>query len=120
MCGLTLSVTLAGLAPDESTQLARSLEASNAARGPNAHGVYARRIPTPYGAALVTLAASVLGLRGGVTAQPLVGRRGALGWNGQVFSGLDVGIEENDTRKIFNRLEEGEDVLEVLGEVEGP
>lgn len=117
MCGLTLSISPLSLSQAD---LTRSLHASNAARGPNAHGIYARRIATPGGEVLLTLAASVLGLRGAITPQPLVGSRGVLGWNGQVFSGLDVGVDENDTAKIFAQLEGGHDPLDVLGAVEGP
>ncbi|WWC58141.1 uncharacterized protein I303_100676 [Kwoniella dejecticola CBS 10117] len=68
----------------------------------------------------ICLTATVLGLRGDLTAQPLVGNRGVLGWNGQVFEGIDIGTEENDTRKIFERLEKGERVEDVLSGVEGP
>lgn len=122
MCGLTLSISPIsppGQAAD--TRVIRSLHVANGARGPNAHGVYARRVSTGAGDVLVTLAASVLGLRGEtVTPQPLVGKRGALAWNGQVFSGLDVGVHENDTAKIFARLEAGDDPLAVLAAVEGP
>lgn len=32
----------------------------------------------------VRLSASVLGLRGEITQQPIIGKRGILGWNGQV------------------------------------
>lgn len=122
MCGLTLSISPIsppGHVADAS--VIKSLHAANAARGPNAHGVYARRVSVRGGDVLVTLASSVLGLRGeNVTPQPLVGQRGALAWNGQVFSGLDVGVHENDTAKIFARLEAGDDPLAVLAAVEGP
>jgi asparagine synthetase B (glutamine-hydrolysing) len=78
-------------------------------------------LDTPAGDVLVSLSASVLGLRGeGVTAQPLVGKRGALGWNGQVFNGLDLGLRDNDTRAIFDKLEAGESPTAVLQEIEGP
>lgn len=68
----------------------------------------------------ITLSASVLGLRGELTAQPLVGKRGVLGWNGQVFEGLPVEKDANDTRKIFEKLEEGAEFQSVLKDIEGP
>lgn len=85
------------------------------------------------------LYASVLSLRGReVTAQPLVGKRGVLGWNGQVsfrylhtleccylihiqvFQGLEVPNGENDTRRLFEWLEAGGEPEEVLSTIEGP
>jgi hypothetical protein len=68
----------------------------------------------------VTLGASVLGLRGGLTAQPLVGTRGVLAWNGQVFAGLPVALDENDTRNMFISLEAGDCPEEVFAGIEGP
>ena len=70
----------------------------------------------------------------------MVGARGVLGWNGQVglpsswrilnvmsdafwdqiFDGMDVGVNENDTKAIFERLEAGEQVEHVLRGIEGP
>lgn len=96
----------------------------NGDRGPDADGVYARRVCLQQaggGEVLVTLGSSVLGLRGhGVTAQPLIGKRGVSAWNGQVFDGLEVHTDENDTRKLFDRLERGEDPDKVFDNLEGP
>ncbi|GMK59940.1 hypothetical protein CspeluHIS016_0901570 [Cutaneotrichosporon spelunceum] len=110
MCGITLTI-----GPQADVSLARSLHAANAARGPDMQGVYARRA----GADLLLLGASVLGLRGAITAQPRVGA-GVLAWNGQVFSGLDVGVHENDTACLFAALEASSDPLSVLAAIEGP
>lgn len=110
MCGITLT-----LGPAADIPLARSLHAADAARGPDTQGLYARRV----GADLLLLGASVLGLRGAVTAQPRIGR-GVLAWNGQVFSGLDVGVSENDTARLFAALEAGADPVSLLSKVEGP
>lgn len=122
MCGLTLCVSpVTHASRPASIELAQSLRAVNDARGPDASGVYARRIRVQEADLLVTLSVSVLGLRGeGVTAQPLVGKRGVLAWNGQVFDGIKVGLDENDTCKIFDRLESGEDPDAVLDGLEGP
>jgi asparagine synthetase B (glutamine-hydrolysing) len=65
-------------------------------------------------------ASAVLALRGRHTPQPLIGSRGVLCWNGQVFQGLEVPISENDTELLFGRIESGDDVLSVLAGIEGP
>lgn len=101
-------------------QLLHSLHDENRKRGPDTSGVFATRVPTPAGDLLVTLGSSVLGLRGTLTAQPLIGSRGVLAWNGQVFAGLPVAVDENDTHEIFERLEAGGCPEEVFAGVEGP
>ncbi|RSH81467.1 hypothetical protein EHS25_006824 [Saitozyma podzolica] len=130
MCGLTLSLRLIAGSPsadaasgaaDDLAPLLDSLRSSNALRGPDSSQTHIERIDLSSGRVLeVSLSASVLGLRGGLTAQPLVGKRGVLGWNGQVFDGLDVPVGENDTRKVFEQLERGESISEVLSGIEGP
>lgn len=84
MCGLTLSIHR--YPPTEQHQaLLESLFTACAARGPDAQSTYRYRFETDDGTFIeVLLSASVLGLRGGVIQQPLVGERGVLGWNGQV------------------------------------
>jgi len=120
-------------------RLRDSLHAENDARGPDTSGIYATFIPTPLGKLHLSLGSAVLGLRGDLTAQPLVGSRGVLAWNGQVFSGtheaeesgdagdedeldaeLDIPVDQNDTRRLFNLLEAGMDPEHVFAHVEGP
>ncbi|WVR03597.1 hypothetical protein IAU60_000589 [Kwoniella sp. DSM 27419] len=124
MCGLTLTIHVAPRIPsDPGTQedLFASLGQANARRGPDVQRSHAELVELPSGHILeVTLSCAVLGLRGDLTAQPMVGTRGVLGWNGQVFEGLGVGRDENDTRQIFDRLEAGEEVQDVLRGIEGP
>lgn len=66
----------------------------------------------------------VLHLRGALTAQPLEGERGdVLLWNGEVFSGVQVGAAENDTQVMFNYLSScpsESDILSLFSEVQGP
>ncbi|EPQ07820.1 Asparagine synthetase domain-containing protein 1 [Myotis brandtii] len=66
----------------------------------------------------------VLHLRGVLTAQPLEGERGdVLLWNGEVFSGVQVEAEENDTQVMFNCLsscQNESDILSLFSEVQGP
>lgn len=140
MCGLTLSIH--PYPPtEEYKRLLKSLCAACAARGPDVQSTYRTIISTNEGVQIeVVLCASVLGLRGGVVQQPIVGQRGVLGWNGQVgpspssvfdkfkgwkrlmkqvFDGLDVG-GGNDTAALAERLEAEAHPLELLGGVEGP
>lgn len=68
--------------------------------------------------------AHVLHMRGSLTPQPLQDVRGnLLLWNGEVFGGLAVEPEENDTEVILGHLsacKSPSDVLSVLGQVKGP
>ncbi|WWD08959.1 hypothetical protein V865_007074 [Kwoniella europaea PYCC6329] len=127
MCGLTL--TIRPLLPNNHDQskpnttsaLLESFRSTNVQRGPNSQRTYKHVVELEDGGKLeLCLTATVLGLRGELTAQPMVGKRGVLGWNGQVFEGIDMGKDENDTRKVFDRLEAGADIEEVLRGIEGP
>lgn len=83
MCGITLSIT-ASTDPSSST-LHESLATANAQRGPNSTNTYKRVIHLPDDEEVeLVLTSSVLGLRGDLTQQPMVGKRGVLAWNGQV------------------------------------
>ncbi|XP_060733076.1 asparagine synthetase domain-containing protein 1 [Tachysurus vachellii] len=68
--------------------------------------------------------AHVLHMRGSLTPQPLQDDHGnLLLWNGEVFGGLVVEPEENDTQIILDRLsacKSPSDVLSVLCQVKGP
>lgn len=84
MCGLTLSIH-----PYPTTvsheELLESLCQTCKARGPDTHSTYSTIISLDDGSQVELLSsASVLGLRGEITQQPIVGARGVLGWNGQV------------------------------------
>ncbi|XP_059024592.1 asparagine synthetase domain-containing protein 1 isoform X1 [Mustela lutreola] len=66
----------------------------------------------------------VLHLRGVLTAQPVEGERDDVFlWNGEVFSGIKVEAEENDTQIMFNYLsscKNESDILSLFSEVQGP
>ncbi|XP_021558481.1 asparagine synthetase domain-containing protein 1 [Neomonachus schauinslandi] len=66
----------------------------------------------------------VLHLRGVLTAQPVEDERGDVFlWNGEVFSGIKVEAEENDTQIMFNYLSSCKneaDILSLFSEVRGP
>ncbi|WVF65921.1 hypothetical protein IAT40_000659 [Kwoniella sp. CBS 6097] len=133
MCGLTLTirplsattntnVTANATSTDNTTSaLLNSFHTTNVQRGPDSQRSYTEIVELDDGNRVeVVLNATVLGLRGEITAQPMVGKRGVLGWNGQVFEGLDMQKDENDTRKIFERLEAGEEPEVILRGIEGP
>ncbi|XP_035264842.1 asparagine synthetase domain-containing protein 1 isoform X2 [Anguilla rostrata] len=68
--------------------------------------------------------AHVLHLRGPMTPQPAEDDSGNVFlWNGEVFGGLPVGREENDTQVLaqyLSRSEQPEEVLSVLSSIQGP
>ncbi|XP_029081451.1 asparagine synthetase domain-containing protein 1 [Monodon monoceros] len=66
----------------------------------------------------------VLHLRGVLTAQPVEDERGNVFlWNGEVFSGIKIEAEENDTQIMFNYLsscKSESDILSLFSKVQGP
>lgn len=84
MCGITLSIHPVSLDGAAHHTLLESLIFANGARGPDTQSTYTKRFEVDGGEVEIVLSSSVLGLRGGVVAQPLVGKRGVLAWNGQV------------------------------------
>ncbi|KAL7418729.1 hypothetical protein Q5752_006412 [Cryptotrichosporon argae] len=130
MCGILCALTPYTAHATPLDSVLDSLRACAAQRGPNASGTYTRLIARPSGstststvdpALRLTLAASVLGLRGALTPQPVVSARGVLAFNGQAYTGVDTARHRaNDTRAIFARLEAGDDVERVFGDMEGP
>ncbi|WVQ76186.1 hypothetical protein IAR50_005846 [Cryptococcus sp. DSM 104548] len=121
MCGLTLAIRPSQTVQPDSLRTVDALSSTIKCRGPDCQGSYTDTFSTSNGAKVeVTLHASVLGLRGDLTSQPRKGRRSVLGWNGQVFEGLNVKDGENDTQKIFEQLENGASFDEILQNVEGP
>lgn len=84
MCGLTLSIQRYPQSQEQESLL-ESLCAACAVRGPDTQSTYRTVVAAADGQQVeVAICASVLGLRGEVTRQPIVGQRGVLGWNGQV------------------------------------
>uniref|UniRef100_A0A2K5MFM1 Asparagine synthetase domain containing 1 n=1 Tax=Cercocebus atys TaxID=9531 RepID=A0A2K5MFM1_CERAT len=66
----------------------------------------------------------VLHLRGVLTTQPVEDERGNVFlWNGEIFSGIKVEAEENDTQILFNYLsscKNESEILSLFSEVQGP
>jgi asparagine synthetase B (glutamine-hydrolysing) len=121
MCGLLFSLRLVASTLDTDDPAFDALLQAVTPRGPDSLKVHVSHVALPAGHTVeVKLAASVLGLRGQeVTAQPLENDDAVLGWNGQVFQGMDIGLDENDTTKLFERLRH-ERFEDVLASIEGP
>jgi hypothetical protein len=84
MCGLTLSIHPYPISSSHEVLL-DSLCRTCAARGPDCQSTYSATVELDNRQKIeLRLSASVLGLRGDVTEQPIFGKRGVLGWNGQV------------------------------------
>ncbi|KAK0062923.1 asparagine synthetase domain-containing protein 1 [Biomphalaria pfeifferi] len=71
-----------------------------------------------------TMIGCVLHLRGNLTPQPVTDEtNNALLWNGEIFDGIQVEEDENDTQVLFNALTKcsGDDtILKLLESVHGP
>lgn len=72
----------------------------------------------------LVLTGHVLHMRGCLTPQPATDKAGNfLQWNGEIFGGLQVGPNENDTALLLSKLSEKSDVEHILGtlsSVQGP
>ncbi|ORX34782.1 asparagine synthase-domain-containing protein [Kockovaella imperatae] len=126
MCGISLSLRLVPHHSSSSVQdhLSKSLEAPIKARGPDSYQTFQTRIPldSQWDVEL-TLSVSVLSLRGtGTVRQPVVTHRGVLAWNGQIFQGVHVGKEDNDTAKLAELIDstDVDDPRALLPHIEGP
>lgn len=91
-------------------------------RGPDYNKDVTRTVTYPEYKCLFS--AHVLQMRGGLTPQPLQDSAGnLLLWNGEIFGGLEVGPEENDTVVLLQHLsvQEGSTgICKVLSQVRGP
>ncbi|KAJ9101697.1 hypothetical protein QFC21_003035 [Naganishia friedmannii] len=117
MCGILFSITGEPIQQDLSKNTWNRYQEAISARGPDSLQEISRNIHTPYTDTPpshplhLRFLSSVLALRGDhVCAQPLVETRkgGAEGnilcWNGQIFEGISVKLEENDTEVLFRTL----------------
>lgn len=89
-------------------------------RGPNC----SRDITVKISNCSLLFSAHVLHMRGCLTPQPLQDDNGnMLLWNGEVFGGLKVEQEENDTRVVLHHLsmaQSASDVIFLLSQLKGP
>ncbi|KAJ4486396.1 asparagine synthase-domain-containing protein [Lentinula aciculospora] len=119
MCGIFAQVIPAGLQHPE--ELSRRLREANATRGPDAR----KSCCISLSQLDLEFFSSELRLRGkSPVVQPHKNDSGSiLCWNGEIFAGLDVHVDENDGIKLFeqlHRLETNEQVRDLFAYIEGP
>ncbi|XP_034510733.1 asparagine synthetase domain-containing protein 1 [Ailuropoda melanoleuca] len=118
MCGICCSVSFS--VEHFSKDLKEDILHNLNRRGPDSN----KQLLKSSGSYQCLFSGHVLHLRGVLTAQPVEDERGdVLLWNGEVFSGITVEAEENDTQIMFNYLsscKNESDVLSLFSEVQGP
>lgn len=118
MCGICCSVSFS--AEGFSQDLKGDLLCSLKRRGPNSSKQLFKADPNYQ----CLFSGHVLHLRGVLTAQPVEDERGNVFlWNGEVFGGVRVEAEENDTQIMFNGLsacKDESDILSLFSKVQGP
>ncbi|KAJ1961005.1 hypothetical protein GGI12_003490 [Dipsacomyces acuminosporus] len=134
MCGIQVSIQRRGTGSGEQAEhrdIWTNLTEVNSRRGPDSHNELDLVVSgnSPNGQIVdIKLGAHVLHLRGPDTErQPIVGEGSSdvFCWNGEVFSGLDLRLE-NDGRKLFERIQalKAADpqgyILQAFSEIEGP
>ncbi|KAI0082210.1 hypothetical protein K474DRAFT_1655557 [Panus rudis PR-1116 ss-1] len=125
MCGILFCCERTQCPDEESNKpfevLFRELQAANTLRGPDAQNLLSTTVENVH----MRFFASELRLRGTKDVfQPHTNSSGnILCWNGEIFEGIDVSLEENDGAKLFALLQTTqtiEDVRDLLGRIEGP
>ncbi|KAJ3545305.1 hypothetical protein NM688_g5640 [Phlebia brevispora] len=125
MCGILFLLRTADREHDacevEFNKTFERLKTANAARGPDAQDTVKRRTKKLE----FTYFDSELRLRGhDRISQPHRDAEGnLLCWNGEVFEGMDITLDENDGAKLFSRLRTSqttEDIIDLFGSIEGP
>ncbi|KAI7885743.1 hypothetical protein K492DRAFT_203752 [Lichtheimia hyalospora FSU 10163] len=120
MCGILFSLTCRD-SPIDST-VWQSLIDLNTKRGPDSQTTRETNVGQDQNL-VAQFFSSVLHLRGrSNVVQPLESKSTGdiLCWNGEVFDGLSMSTEENDTQVLFGQLEDTQDILKVISRVEGP
>ncbi|PCH33476.1 hypothetical protein WOLCODRAFT_160094 [Wolfiporia cocos MD-104 SS10] len=119
MCGILFAIQN-GPQPVRA-ELLQQLQAANTSRGPDAQD----SVGTSVDNYQLSFFVSELRLRGNIhVSQPHRDQEGnILCWNGEVFEGLSITLEENDGSELFASLREQstiEGVRDCLGSIEGP
>lgn len=116
MCGIFCQLSLLS----SQFELDKSVHEHLRRRGPN----FSRDLIVHGARYHCLFSASVLHMRGLLTPQPLEDDAGnVLEWNGEIFSGLPVGLEENDTDVFSQRLLScggPSEILALLSAIRGP
>ncbi|XP_053216206.1 asparagine synthetase domain-containing protein 1 [Podarcis raffonei] len=122
MCGICCVVSLS-VRPPDGCFLKEDILCNLRRRGPNSSQQLIKTVPQlPYHC---LFSGHVLHLRGQLTPQPVEDPTSGnvFLWNGEIFSGVPVTAEENDTQIIFRQLctcSRESDVLSVLSSIQGP
>ncbi|XP_038645104.1 asparagine synthetase domain-containing protein 1 [Scyliorhinus canicula] len=121
MCGICCMLILAPQ-KDGSDVLAKDMLESLRRRGPNHSQHLSREVPElGYN---VFFSGHVLHMRGCLNPQPMQDAQGnLLLWNGEVFGGIKIGPEGNDTQIILQQLsscKNEESILSVFSSIQGP
>ncbi|XP_034285219.1 asparagine synthetase domain-containing protein 1 isoform X1 [Pantherophis guttatus] len=120
MCGICCVISLSAYAPGSSI-LKEDILNNLKRRGPDRSQQLEKTVlHLPY---WCLFSGHVLHLRGPMTPQPLEDSGNVFLWNGEIFSGISVEREENDTQVIFRRLcscNSDSDFLTALSSIQGP
>ncbi|XP_053140865.1 asparagine synthetase domain-containing protein 1 [Hemicordylus capensis] len=122
MCGICCVVSLSAH-PTEGCLLKENILCNLKRRGPNSSQQLVKTLLHPSYQCLFS--GHVLHLRGPMTPQPVEDpvSGNVLLWNGEIFNGIPLESEENDTQVIFHQLcssSNESDILSVLSSVRGP
>ncbi|KAJ7042501.1 asparagine synthase-domain-containing protein [Mycena alexandri] len=124
MCGVFLCARYAKDDSSSLSDLCGRLKHVNAARGPDSQDTQRISVTGSDDAIVLDLFASELRLRGsGPVVQPHEQDGNVFCWNGEIFDGMDIALEENDGIKLFhalNGLDTVDQVSDLFGSVEGP
>ncbi|XP_027721902.1 asparagine synthetase domain-containing protein 1 [Vombatus ursinus] len=119
MCGICCSVTLS-IEHGGYDFLHKNLLHNLKRRGPNS-SQQVLKIDTDYHC---LFSGHVLHLRGLLTPQPIEDEKGNVFlWNGEIFGGIYVGAEENDTQIMFNHLSSfnnESEIMSLFSSIHGP
>ncbi|XP_072468742.1 asparagine synthetase domain-containing protein 1 [Notamacropus eugenii] len=119
MCGICCSVTLS-IGHGEYDFLHKNLLYNLKRRGPNSSQQVLKN-DTDYHC---LFSGHVLHLRGLLTPQPIEDEKGNVFlWNGEIFSGIYVGAEDNDTQIMFNHLSSfnnESEIMSLFSSIHGP
>ncbi|KAJ6665219.1 hypothetical protein lerEdw1_004268 [Lerista edwardsae] len=122
MCGICCVVSLSAYPPEECL-LKEDVLCNLRRRGPNSSQQLVKAVLKPPYQCLFS--GHVLHLRGPMTPQPVEDPTtgNVFLWNGEVFSGIPMEAEENDTQIIFQQLcscSSESAILSVLSSIQGP
>ncbi|XP_006636734.2 asparagine synthetase domain-containing protein 1 [Lepisosteus oculatus] len=118
MCGICCVVSFSSLPSELSKFVIKNLKN----RGPSFSQEITKTVRDVN--ALCFFSGHVLHMRGVLTPQPVQDEDGNVFlWNGEVFGGLTVGTEENDTQVVFRHLTKccsDAEILSALSSIQGP